>query len=82
MITLYLDENVEGQIVRGLRLRGLDLITAEEDGRGNTPDALVFDRANELGRVVFSRDQDFLREAKQRQEKGEDFAGVILAPKR
>ena len=82
MITLYLDENVEGQIVRGLRLRGLDLITAEEDGRGNTPDSLVFDRANELGRVVFSRDQDFLREAKRRQESGESFVGVIYAPKR
>lgn len=82
MIALYLDENVEGQIVRGLRVSGIDLITAEEDGYGETPDPIVFDRANALGRVIFSRDQDFLREAKRRQEGGENFVGVIYAHKR
>lgn len=82
MIALYMDENVEGQIVRGLRARGIDLITAEEDGYGGTPDPIVFDRANALGRVVFSRDQDFLREARWRLERGETFVGVIYAHKR
>lgn len=82
MIALYMDENVEGPIVQQLRERGIDLIIAEEDGFGATPDDLVFDRANALGRVVFSRDQDFLREAKRRQERGESFAGVIYAHKR
>jgi len=32
MIALYMDENVEGQIVRGLQARGIDVLTAEEDG--------------------------------------------------
>lgn len=82
MIALYLDENVEGQIVRGLRSRGIDLITAEEEGYRGTPDPVVFDRANALGRVVFSRDQDFLREARRRLESGENFVGVIYAHKR
>jgi hypothetical protein len=32
-----------------------------------------------LGRVLFSRDEDLLREAAQRQQRGETFAGVIYA---
>lgn len=81
MVCLYADENVEGQIVRGLRARGLDVLTAEEDGRDETPDPEVLDRAGELGRIVFSRDQDFLREAARRQREGEAFVGVIYAHK-
>ena len=81
MIGLYMDENVEGQIVRGLRTREIDVVTAEEDGFGETPDSDVFDRANALGRIVFSRDQDFLREARRRQESGLKFVGVVYAHK-
>jgi predicted nuclease of predicted toxin-antitoxin system len=79
MIRLYADENVEGQIIKGLRSRGIDILTAEEDAHSQTADALILDRAGELGRVAFSRDQDFLREAKRRQLTGEPFAGVIYA---
>jgi predicted nuclease of predicted toxin-antitoxin system len=81
MIAFYLDENVEGQIVRGLRARGIDILTAEEDGRAATPDPEVLDRATELGRVAFSRDRDFLREGTRRQREGIPFAGVIYARK-
>jgi hypothetical protein len=81
MVRLYMDENVEGQIIRGLRGRGIDVLTAEEDGRNETPDPEILDRASTLGRVVFSRDQDFLREASRRQRFGERFAGVVYAHK-
>ena len=37
MISLYLDENVERQIILGLRKRGIDILTVEEDGRRATP---------------------------------------------
>ncbi len=63
MIALSMDENVEGQIVRGLRARGIEVLTAEDDGYKETPDPDVLDRATMLGRVTFSRDDDFLREA-------------------
>jgi hypothetical protein len=82
MVRLYMDENVEAQITRGLRGRGIDALTAEEDGRNETPDPEIPDRANTLGRVTFSRDQDFLREAARRQRHGERFAGVVYAHKR
>jgi hypothetical protein len=81
MVTLYMDENVEGPITRGLRRRGVDVLTVEEDGRGEALDPVVLDRAGELERVAFSRDQDFLREATRRQRSGETFIGVIYAHK-
>ena len=81
MIALYLDENVEGQIVRGLRARGVDVLTAETDGYQATPDPDVLDRATSLGRVTFTRDDDFVREATRRQRSGESFGGVIYAHK-
>ena len=81
MIRLYADENVEGPIVRGARLRGVDVLTAEEDDYDHTDDDLILDRAGELNRVAFSRDQDFLREATKRLKAGEQFIGVIYAHK-
>jgi hypothetical protein len=81
MIVLYMDENVEEQIVRGLRARGVGVLTAEEDGYRETPDPEVLDRATALNRVIFSRDEDFLREATRRQRAGERFGGAIYAHK-
>jgi hypothetical protein len=37
------------------------------------------DRAGELGWVMFSRDDDMLREATRRQRSAESFVGVIYA---
>jgi predicted nuclease of predicted toxin-antitoxin system len=79
VIALYMDENVQGQIVRGLKRRGINVLTAEEDGWAERLDADVLDRAGDLGRIAFSRDQDFLREAVRRQRSSETFVGVIYA---
>jgi hypothetical protein len=78
-ITLYMDEHVPRAVTIGLRLRGVDVLTAQEDERQKTPDHLLLDRAAELGRVLFSQDEDFLIEARRRQAEGVPFAGVIYA---
>ena len=78
-LTLYTDENVKGQIVDGLRRRGVDVLTVVEDGRTGIPDPEVLDRATELRRLLFSQDDDLLREANKRQQSGEDFVGVVFA---
>jgi len=78
-VALYMDEHVHRAITVGLRLRGVDVLTAQENGRRNTPDAVLLDRAAELGRVMFSQDEDLLAEAKHRQDEGIRFAGVIYA---
>lgn len=82
MLGLYLDENVHGAIRDGLRARGVDVITAREDGREATPDPEVLDRATELGRVLFSEDRDLLIEATRRQRAGVPFGGVVFARQR
>jgi predicted nuclease of predicted toxin-antitoxin system len=72
-----MDEHVHRAITVGLRLRGVDVLTAQEDGRRNVPDDTLLDRAAELQRVLFSQDQDLLQEAAARQRDGKPFGGVI-----
>jgi predicted nuclease of predicted toxin-antitoxin system len=79
MIALYMDENVRGAITRGARLRGIDVLTAQEDGAEGRPDPQVLDRATELGRVLFTHDDDLLRVAAERQRQGVPFSGVLYA---
>jgi predicted nuclease of predicted toxin-antitoxin system len=78
-IALDLDEHVRRAITLGLRLRGVDILTVQEDENAGTPDVWLLDRAVELQRVMFSQDQDFLIEANRRQTTGIPFLGVICA---
>jgi predicted nuclease of predicted toxin-antitoxin system len=77
-----MDENVHGWITDGLRLRGVDVLTAQDDGREETDDLQILFRATDLGRVLFSQDQDLLRVAAACQRGGEEFSGVIYAHQR
>jgi hypothetical protein len=74
-----MDEQVPKPITTGLRQRGVDVLTVQEDGRGGFADPLLVDRATELGRVVFSQDEDLPLEAYRRQAEGINFSGVIYA---
>jgi predicted nuclease of predicted toxin-antitoxin system len=78
-VRLYVDVHVRRAITEGLRLRGVDVLTAQEDGAREFDDPDLLDRATALGRVLFTQDDDLLREAKRRQRTGETFAGVIYA---
>lgn len=72
-----MDEHVHRAITAGLRIRNVDVLTAQEDNRRNTPDDQLLDRATELDRVMFSQDEDMLIEAQRRQKQDIPFAGVI-----
>ena len=50
-VSFYLDEHIPRAITTGLRLRGVDVLTAQEDGRSGASDADLLDRATELGRI-------------------------------
>jgi len=65
-VRLYMDVHVRRTVTAGLRLRGVDVMTAQEDGAGELLDPELLDRATELGRVLFTQDDDLLREAKRR----------------
>lgn len=81
-LRLYMDHHVRRPITTALRLRGVDVITAQQDGTATSDDDKLLDRAAELGRVVFTQDTDFLRLAAQRQRAGTAFAGVVFAEQR
>jgi hypothetical protein len=55
-----MDVHVPGPITEGLRRRGVDVLTAQEDGSDRVPDDLLLERSKLLGRVLFTRDEDFL----------------------
>ncbi len=66
--------------MHGLRLRGLDVLTAFEDVAHQLPDPDLRDRATALGRVLVSSDVDLIIEARRRQRTGVHFAGVVFVP--
>lgn len=78
-LAFYMDHHVPRSITTGLRARGVDVLTAYEDGAHEMEDEELLDRAAELERVLFTRDDDFLVEAAKRQELGIPFYGVIYA---
>lgn len=78
-VPLFMDVHIPFSITAGLRLRGVDVLTAQEDGAAEVSDSELLDRATALGRTVFTRDRDFLSEAQERQKRGVPFSGVIFA---
>lgn len=76
-LPLYMDHHVPRAITSALRLRGVDILTAGEDGAALLADPALLDRATALGRALFSQDDDLLEEAASRQRQGVHFAGVI-----
>ena len=78
-VSLYMDVHVRKAVTTGLRLRGVDVVTAQEDGTAMWPDDRLLDRALELNRVLFSQDDDLLVEAECRQRENRAFSGVIYA---
>jgi predicted nuclease of predicted toxin-antitoxin system len=68
-------------ITTELRLRGVNVVTAQEDGAGQFKDPILLDRAAAQGRVLVTHDTDFLREAARRHDQSIPFAGIIfIAP--
>src|SRR5205823_3775139 len=78
-VALYMDHHVQRAVTLGLRLRNVDVLTAMEDGAASMEDPALLDRALQLGRALFTRDDDLLVEASRRQSYGIPFAAVIYA---
>ena len=78
-LALYMDVHVPSVITHALLVRGVDVLTAQADGTERLPDPALLDRARQLQRVLFTRDEDFLAETAARQQRGEFFSGVIYA---
>jgi hypothetical protein len=57
----------------------VDVLTCLEDGTDRAQDEQIFERATQLGRALFTQDDDFLALADEWLENGREFAGVIYA---
>ncbi len=78
-LPIYMDVHVPRAISVGLRARGLDVLTAQADDAGRFSDPELLDRAFKLGRLLFTRDDDLLREATARLRSQLPFATVVYA---
>lgn len=76
----FFDHCVHGAVVRGLRERGVDVLTAQEDGSHELSDAKLLKRATLLGRVLYTNDDDLLSEAAVVLDLGEPFPGLVFTP--
>jgi hypothetical protein len=63
----------------GLRRRGVDVLTAYEDGTAELDDPDLLSRTTQLGRVLFSQDRDLLVLADQWLQAGRTFGGLVYA---
>ena len=76
-IKFYMDQHIPRAITSGLRLCGVDVLTAQEDGTEDVTDTVLLDRATELARVLYTFDDDPLVEASHRQKLNIPFSGLI-----
>jgi predicted nuclease of predicted toxin-antitoxin system len=77
-LSLYADECVDARIVAGLRRRGVDILTAGEQGLLSASDAQQMERATALGRAFVTADQDFLVIVRDMHVRGAPFPGVFF----
>ncbi|CAN5430126.1 DUF5615 family PIN-like protein [soil metagenome] len=78
-VGIYMDVHIPRAITNGLRLRGVDVLTAQEDGTIILTDSKLLDRATELDRILYSQDDDLLAEAHYRLIQNIEFSGVIYS---
>ena len=78
-LSFYMDVHVPLPITQGLRRRGIDVLTSQEDETRRLADDLLLQRATELGRVLVSQDTDLLRFASQWQRSTKPFSGLVFA---
>lgn len=75
----YMDVHIPRAITARLRLLGVRVITAQEDGTTTLIDQELLSRAATLGYALVTFDDDLLAEARRCQSEAIPFAGVIYA---
>ena len=57
---IYADENIEEAIIQGLRRRGIDVVSARDEGFIGKDDEFHLRHAKRIGAIVMTHDTDFL----------------------
>ena len=77
-VRLYMDVHVPRSFSDQLRRRGVDVLTAIEDGAAELRDDELLDRVHALDRVLFTQDIRFCAMAEEWQRKSRPFSGLIF----
>jgi hypothetical protein len=78
-VAFLMDEHFPGPIIRALRRRHVDVLTAQEDGSDGFSDPALLARASALRRALVTADADFLIIAADHQRRGVPFTGIFYA---
>jgi hypothetical protein len=79
---LYADVHVPGPVILQLRLRGVDIAAATEEGHERKTDEELLIISTSLGRVMVTQDIRFRVLAEDWQRQGRPFAGLVFAHQR
>jgi len=71
-----MDVHVPSAVTEGVRRRGVDVLTAQEDGNQDSADEALLNRATEFHRILFTQDDDLLTIASAWQKQSREFAGL------
>lgn len=77
-IGLYMDVHISRAVVIALRMRGIDVLASYDDRARTLTDAKLLDKATLLRRLLYSQDDDLLKEARSRIEAGIPFTVVSI----
>ncbi len=77
-VAFYMDVHIPQAITDQLRRRGVDVVTAIEDGCAELPDDQLLEQAQTLGRLLFTQDIRFKALAEDWQRRGRPFAGLLF----
>jgi len=77
-VGLYFDVHVDHAIAAQLRLRQVDVLTAQEDGGDQLTDDLLLERAGQLARPLVTHDIRLGSMAEDWQRQGRPFCGLIF----
>jgi hypothetical protein len=78
---VYTDEDIDHPLVEALRLRGFDILTAQEADRLGQPDDEQLAFAASAGRAILSYNRtDFRVLHEQFERSGETHSGIVLLP--
>jgi len=76
---LYMDVHVPRAVTNQLRRRGVDVVTANEDGAGLFDDETLLSRSTQLKRVLVTQDIRFHVRATIWQAESKPFSGLAFA---
>jgi len=80
MLRAYADEHVPHAIVRGLRARGMDVVSVTERDRRQAADDVLLEEAIAEQRMMLTCDADFLRLAARHHAAAAAFAPIVFWP--